>query len=320
MTNQINSSFSRILPNLQLAWDSVSRGALITCPRYYQYTIINGYITKSENVHFIFGIGIHSSIELYNRERTKGKTHHQSLLSAARFAIEYTWNFERKRPWISDEPTKNRETLIRTVIWYLDQFKEDPLETVIIIDKDGKETPAVELSFQFDSGLISISDESYILCGHLDRFATRNGRYIIPDVKTTKYSLTKHTHEFFAKFTPDDQISGYYFAGGIIFDKPISGMVIDAIQTAVNFSRFQRGEITRSKSQLEEWYKDTGYLFKEAETYAKENYWPQRTKSCDRFGGCPFRPICSEPPEMRQQLLDKFYIKRTWDPMISREV
>src|ERR1051326_3337015 len=117
--NTTNSSFSKILPSLQIAWDSVSRGALQTCPRYYYYNIICGYTTKEENIHFTFGIGIHAAQETYHREKFKGKTHEESLNSAVRFAIEYTWDFKRRRPWISYDQNKNRETLIRTVVWYL---------------------------------------------------------------------------------------------------------------------------------------------------------------------------------------------------------
>lgn len=315
-----NTAFSTLMPGLQLAWDSVSRGALKTCPRYYYYTIILGYQTKSENIHFIFGIGFHSSIELYHREKVKGKDHPAALISATRFAIEYTWDSKRNRPWISDEPTKTRQTLIRSVIWYLEQFKDDVYKVVEIEDKDGNISPAVELSFHYDSGLISLTDEPYIHCGHLDRFVQKDDRYYIPDVKTTKFSLTKNTQDFFNKYSPDDQMTGYYAAGNVIFQHKIDSIIIDAGQTAVNFSRFQRGFIYRTPEQLNEWLIDLDFKFKENEIYVKENYWPMNDKSCNMWGGCPFRLVCSETPSMRQNLLDNFFIKRIWDPLITREV
>ncbi len=312
----INTSFSKILPNLQIAWDSVSRGAFKTCKKYYEYTIINGYTTKSENIHFTFGIGFHGGLELYDRKRAIGLTHHQSLIHAIRYIIEYTWDYSRKRPWLSDFPTKNRETLIRSIIWYLIQFEDDPLETLIL--KDGK--PAVELSFNYDSGLISCTDEFYLLTGHLDRVVTWNSKPWVIDRKTTRQTLTKNTEEFFQKFSPDDQMSGYYFSGNIIFEQQIGGIIIDAAQTGATFTRFQRGFTNRNKSQLNEWYLDFSYMVKEAEFYAKENHYPMNDKACNSYGGCPFRLVCSESPEMRQELLDKFYTRRIWDPLLSREV
>lgn len=627
-----NTSFSIILPNLQLAWDSVSRGAFKTCPRFYQYVIKDGYTSKLENIHFFFGIGFHSALELYDRERTNGKDHKQSLFSSIRYIIQYTWDFNRKRPWISDEPTKNRETLIRAIIWYLIQFEDDPLETIIL--EDGN--PAVELSFHYNSGYTSITNEPYLLTGHLDRvvnwndkpwiidrkaqpktskvlgqsgwiqigdlkeedsiagqdgkfhkvkslypkgttevykvsfhdrtsvlcakdhlwtvckdpnkywetlslekiklmiekgrrfhipvtkpiqhpevnliidpyvlgcllgngnftvnsvifstgdaelakkvgsklpsfetikkspaanfswtisdiqpqksagarvgstldslrklnlwgkksrdkfipydylFAsetqrhdilqglldtdgswdrgyrryqtmsthlaygvcdlvrslggsalliqrqdgtyrvtirmpyyeigankkyikeitrveddeticieidTKSGLYITDNYivthNTTKTTLGKDTPKFFNKFSPDDQMSGYYFSGTIIFNQPIGGIIIDAGQTAVNFTKFQRGFCYRTTEQLNEWYIDFGYMLKLAEQYAQDNYYPMNDKSCNNFGGCPFRMVCSESPEMREELLNKFYSKRVWDPLVTREV
>lgn len=313
-----NTSFSTILPNLQLAWDSVSRGALKTCPTYYKYTIIDGYITKLENIHFVFGIGFHAALELYDRKRAEGLTHKQSLYEAVRYIIEYTWDFSRKRPWLSDEPTKNRETLIRSVIWYLFQFENDPLETMIL--KNGK--PAVEQSFHFRAYITSCTNEDYLLTGHLDRVVNWNNKPWIVDRKTTKNSLlrSEDAEKFFAKFSPDDQMSGYYFGGQVIFDQPIGGIIIDASQTGATFTRFQRGFTRRTPSQLNEWHEDLRYLFREAETYAKDNHYPKREKSCNMYGGCPFRLVCSESPEMRQELLDKFYTRRVWDPLKTREV
>lgn len=312
----LNTSFSKILPNLQIAYDSVSRGALQTCPRYYYYTIIQGYTTKEENIHFTFGIGIHGGQETYHRAKARNLSHEEALRIATRYAIEYSWDFKRKRPWISTEPTKTRETLIRTIIWYLEQFKDDVLKTYI--KSDG--TPAVELSFHFDSGLTACTNEPYFFCGHIDRLVTWDEDFYITDIKTTKFSLTKSTQEFFNKYALDDQMSGYYYAGKVIFETPIKGLIIDAAQTAVSFSRFQRGQTLRTKSQLDEWYEDTHYWFKQAEIYAKDNYWPMNKKSCNNYGGCPFLIVCSEDPSFRPKILQDFYIQRIWDPLITREV
>jgi len=317
MTNtSTNTSFSKILPNLQLAWDSVSRGALLTCPRYYQLTIINGYTTKSENIHFTFGIGTHGAYETYHRQRAQGQDHKAALISAVRFVLEYTWDTRRNRVWVSTEPTKTFETLLRTVIWYLEQFKDDILKT--FIRQDG--TPAVELSFHFPTGVNACTNEPYIFAGHLDRFVTWADDYYITDTKTTKFSLTKATQEFFNRYTLDDQMTGYYFAGKVIFDKPIKGLIIDACQTAVTFSRFQRGETHRTKAQLDEWFQNTHYWLRQNEQYAKDNFWPMNLKSCNNYGGCPFNIVCGETPEFRGKILSDFFVQRTWDPLITREV
>ena len=314
-----NTAFSATLPTLQFAWDSTSLGAFKTCPRYYQYTVINGYVTRAENIHFIFGIGFHAALELYDRLRAEGADHNSALRSAARWTMcEYTWNSERQRPWSSDDPNKNRETLTRAVVWYLDQFQDDPLETIIL--DNGK--PAVELSFRFEPGLVSLTGDDYVLCGHLDRAVNweEGGGIYIVDRKTTKQTLGKYTQEFFAKYQPDNQMSLYYFAGGFIFEQGIRGIIIDAGQTAATFTRFQRGFTKRTPAQLNEWFTDLGHWLKLAEHYAEQNYWPMNDKSCNNFGGCPFREVCSANPSIRDTLLNGSFHRRVWDPLQTREV
>ena len=57
-------------------------------------------------------------------------------------------------PMEFEDTIKTRFTLLRSVVWYLEQFENDPCETVILAD--GR--PAVELSFRCRS----ITDWSYV--------------------------------------------------------------------------------------------------------------------------------------------------------------
>lgn len=57
-------------PKLQTAWDSVSFGAIMKCPRYYQYTIIDGI--ELEKVDFTFGRLAASGFESYKKGRLEG--------------------------------------------------------------------------------------------------------------------------------------------------------------------------------------------------------------------------------------------------------
>ena len=40
---------------VQWAWDSTCLGLIKTCPRLYQYTMIDGYVAKGESIHLRFG-------------------------------------------------------------------------------------------------------------------------------------------------------------------------------------------------------------------------------------------------------------------------
>lgn len=310
-----NTSFSLTQPNLQFAWDSTSLSALMTCPRLYQYSILQGYQPRAESVHLVFGIALHSALETYDRERALGLDHDQATCAAVKRAFVDTWKFDLRRPWTSDDPAKNRDSLIRSIVWYLSQFADDPAETIIL--RNGK--PAVELSFRFDLDIESgLTSEQYLLCGHLDRFVEFEKKIWVLDRKTTKYGLDD---SYFDKYSPDNQMTIYYIAGQLIYeDRPIAGLIIDGLQIGASFTRFRRGLVYRTKSQIEEYLTDLRHYLALAELYAKQNYWPQNTKSCQQYGGCPFRKVCGASPEVRQPLLNGLFHRRIWDPLISREI
>lgn len=318
-----NTSFSRHVDKHQIAIDSTSLGAAKSCPKLYELSIIMGYTTKHEGIDLRFGSEYHSALEQYDRLRAQGASHEEAEHGAVRHALIRTWDFDLKRPWNSDNTRKNRETLIRTVVWYLEQFEHDPLETVILAS--GK--PAVELSFQIDLadvGIVSqLSGESYRLCGHIDRLVRFAGGVWIVDRKTTKSALDD---EYFIRYSPDNQMSLYALAGQVIYGEPISGIIIDAAQVGVGFSRFRRQPIPRTKEQLEEWLFDLRFKLREMEGYAKAGYWPHNDKACNSYisqtnpYGCAFRPICGMIAPLRQKHLDAMYVRRVWDPLQSREI
>ena len=314
MTTKVRLSFSTSLANHQIAWDSTSLGALKTCPRYYQYNILEGYVTRAENAHLRWGSEYNNALVTYHKERALGKDHEMALLDAVRYAMTHTWDEELGRPWTSDEPTKTRETLVRSVIWYLTQFEDDALTTTVLATGE----PAVELSFRIHTEQdSSLTGEHYMLCGYLDRKADGFGGKWITDFKSTKYTLDE---KYFARYSPNNQVSQYAFAGNIIDPEPVKGIIIDAVQLGVTFSRFQRAQIPRSSASLEEWFHDSIIYIRQNETYVKNNYWPQNDTSCDKFGGCPYRGICSMSPDLRKAHLETMFHKRLWDPLVVREI
>lgn len=314
MTEEVrNTSFSMKLPTMQLAWDSTSLGALKECSRKYYYSIVLGYVPRADSVHLVFGLLVHGASERYNHAKASGASHEQALCAAVRWALVESWDAKLQRPLaVLDDKNKNRANLIRTVVWYFEQFAEDPLETLIL--SNGK--PAVELSFDMDLGTRTASTEEQLtLCGHMDRVAVMNGVPYVVDIKTTKNTLNS---EFFHKYSPDNQFSTYTLAGKVAFDIPLRGLIVDAAQVAVSFSRFARGIVTRDEAQLEEFLRDTLLYVKHAEGYAKEGYWPMNDKSCSNYGGCPYREVCSKSPASRDKWLSMGFQKRVWDPLQRR--
>ena len=309
---QLNSSFSPQLPTLQLAIDSTSLGAFKQCPRYYQLAIVDGWEPQHQSVHLTFGLWLHQAREQYEHKRSAGHNHQTALRHTLRLALEWTWDRQLARPWFSDHKLKNRLTLLRSIVWYLDEFgDQDPLQTVQLAN--GR--PALELSFQFNSGIESVTGEQIVFCGHLDRIARLNDEPYIIDIKTTGSTISP---SFFEQFTPGNQFSMYALAGTLVYSEPIRGLIVDGLQIAVGFTKCQRGLVPRTRAQLEIWLDEASWWIEQMQNCALREYWPQNDKSCHNYGGCQFRSVCSKAPSAQQLALRMGFKKRVWDPLQRR--
>lgn len=322
---------------IQYAWDSTSLGHLKVCPRLYQLIMIEGWSSNEESVHLRFGQEYHHALQDYDTLRAKGIKHNDAVHDTIRELLLRTGDFD------PDHKVKTRTSLIRTVIWYLDQFQKEQTHTHILAD--GK--PAVELSFRFeldwgphvakvidDSAKLGITytpikddfKQPYILSGHLDRVVNMNDDLFVMDRKTTGAAPGSW---FFSQFEPDNQMSLYSFAGQIVLGTPVRGVIIDAAQILEDESRFGRGFTYRTPAQTAEWLADLRYWLTLAEQYAVNNYWPMNDKSCGHYrsekddrSGCPFRGICGKDPSVRETFLKTQFTKldesSKWNPLKPR--
>ena len=216
-------------------------------------------------------------------------------------------------PWQSDHTSKTRENLIRTIIWYVDHFEDDPV--TVFKRPDG--TPAVEYSFSFEAADASEdTPDGIVFSGHIDRLVEYSGSYYVMDQKTTGSTITP---QFFDQFDPDSQMSLYTMAGKIIYDKPVRGVIIDAAQIAVGFSRFLRGFTFRDDAKINEWYDSAFYHIRAARQATHEGKFPMNPSSCGKYLGCEFRNVCSKSPHVREQFLIADFEKgETWNPLARR--
>ena len=291
---------------VQFAWDATSLSSFSKCPRYYYYKHLEGWQPDNKSVHLIFGGLYAKALEDYAKYVAEGDTPDEATHKVVRWLMEETWDKETNErvDWMHN--TKTPYTLVRSVVWYLDNFEDDPAKTVIL--SSGK--PAVEYSFA-----VPLEGE-IIYCGHLDKLVTYDEDYFVMDQKTTGTTVTAR---YFDGFSPDFQMSGYSFAGKILFDLPISGVIIDAAQIAVGFTRFTRGFAHRSAQVLDDWYVNTLRVITLAQQAADENSFPMNYASCGNYGGCEFRKICSRAPQHREALLHADFVRKPrWDPLEQR--
>lgn len=301
----INRSFRD--DGLQIAWDSTSLGSFKSCPRKYYYEIVLSYRSKLEAAPLKFGIIYHAALEAFDHCKVKGD-HIGGVRAAIKHVLTECWDAETQTYWEAAlDNTRSTWTLLRSVIWYCDQYEEDNLSVIQLAT--GK--AAVELSFSFDSGY-ELDGEPIHLCGHLDRLVTLGEQTYISDRKTTKTTLGDR---YYQQFHVDNQMSLYSMAGKIVYDTPVAGVIIDACQVGVTFSRFGRAITRRSRPILEEWHKDLGFWLNRAKESVQAEYWPMNDKACFL---CDFKEVCASPPGLRKQKLDTNFHKMIWDPLNRR--
>jgi len=296
-----NSSFDS---NGQFAWDSTSITLAETCLRKYYYSMIRNIEPVDESVHLIFGELYASALERYHKLIAENIPHEDAVISTVHTALidSYSRDF--------DSDVKTRPNLIRTIVWYLDTYKDDPqYETWTLSNGE----PAVEHSFTLNV------DEKIILCGHLDQVVRdrETDDKFIKDQKTSKYTLSDY---YWRGFSPNTQVSMYTLAARILYQTPIKGIIIDAAQIKVGGTSFARKLILRTEAQLREWYNSARYHIDAARNAYQKDFYPMNTSACGNYGGCPFRELCSRPESVREQFIKADFKSRDepWSPIERR--
>ena len=293
--------------SFQFAWDSSTLGALKECARKYFYTYVLGYKPKGASIHLEFGGHYAKSMEYFYRWRATGADFTEALRETVRQVMIDSHGMA------DDHHLKNRQTLIRSIVWYFHTYKEDDESTTKVVHlANGK--PAVELSFKMETG-VTVRGVPLLYCGHLDRLVEFNGDRFVIDQKTTGSTLGAY---YFTQFNPDNQMSGYSLASRVVLNTPVQGVIIDAAQIAVGFTAFGRAITTRTEGQLEEWLTDFSDWTDLAARYAERGHWPMNDKSCHKYGGCPFRDVCSHDASTRQAFLETRFEIKHWNPLEER--
>jgi hypothetical protein len=293
---------------IQTVWDSTSIASAQKCGRYYQYKMLEGWRKRQENEHLRFGSHFATALEHYYKHVALGLDWEEALEEVVLEALLATWDREGDEPgpWISTNANKTRFTLIRSIVWYVEQFHDEAVEVLMLSDG----TPAVEYTFALPV------DNGITFSGHIDRMVMYAGDPYVMDQKTTAQTISPR---WFEQFKPNTQFSMYTFAGKIIFNTPVKGVIIDGGQIAVGFTRFERATSFRTEDELNEWYDDTLAWIEQTQKMTRENHFPMNPASCGNYGGCEFRVVCTRPSASRLNFLKAdFQNEEPWDPAAIR--
>lgn len=297
----------------QWAWDATSLAALQKCKYFFKLKHIDGWVRKKDagNVHLWFGKHYATAIERFHLEEaallkegmTREEARDRALKVAVCGALKDTWGTDT-----FDHKKKTRRTLIRSIVWYEAHWREEKFDTYIL--PDGK--PALELTFRLDL------KDPLVLCGHLDRVVQDHlGNLFIQDQKTTTDTISSYTSD---RYKPNIQFAAYSYAGRVAFKMPINGVMVDLCSVQENYSDYKRFFVSFIEEEIDEWMVEQVALIEELWRAMDNDHFSRNLTSCHSFGtGCLFREVCSRPPSLRRNYLNRdFEQGERWDPVVPR--
>lgn len=324
--------------NIQFAWDSTSLSTALDCAYRYKLEIIDGWTPKSpeSGIALAFGLLVHYGIEQYHRLRAADTPYSKAVIGALRAVADYREPANAPRPLAESLPTeidittlkheeaeddesdgidlrnskiRTRYHLFRALVWYFEQYRQDHLHVITLATGDA----AVEHSFRVPPGETLGDGSPILLSGHFDKLVELNGELFVSDIKTTK-SITRSWRE---SFDLSHQMTGYTVGGKVGLHQPVKGVWIDGIQLQVGGVKFSRFTTHRSAGQLQEYLTLLGYTARLAESWFREQYYPQNTGfHCNL---CKYKSVCRQSPEFRQAYLNQYYRRKpAWNPLRSR--
>lgn len=276
------------------------------CPRKYYYSVLLSHGKSESDPDLRFGGLLHEARAIYKINRSAGMEHDLALQGGFRFLLHATWDFALAKPSFVTDALKNRATLLRSYVWYCDQYRDDACETVIL--PSGR--PAVEMQFEFDSGVTGLQDEQITFVGKIDELVRFNSKIYVSDTKTTSSARFVTARNY----TPDGQFSLYVAAATVCFGFEPDGVILDGVIVGPNATEFHREIVPRPPDVIEEWLRDARVHLHRLTLSFADNEWPQNDAACGLYGGCRFRGVCGASPRERDALIGQMTAPAFGDP------
>ena len=272
----------------QIRWDASSIDKAAACHLLYKRSYIDGLRHRAgpwSGGARSWGSVMHAGLDAYDVARTRQGVGSLLPLEAGIRAMIAT-GFSNE-----DENARTLGTAVRALTWYDHQYANDGYQTAVLPSGE----PAIEVRFE-----LPIPGTDYRFSGRMDRIVTQGEQVYIMEHKTTTTTLGSY---FFDRYHPSYQTGAYCWAAQQLFGQPASGVIIDAIQTAVGFTRCARQTVTLSPSQLNEWFDAVRSQINGVELARAKGRWHPNFAACNNYGGCDYRSIDALPPEFREGLI-----------------
>lgn len=290
------------------------------CPRKFQYAALERRVASDMNWAAQFGVSVHEGLAAWYRTQTDDQEQLMKKIVVALRDLKPTDEVSIINPDMSAHQLRTELALIiaQASLPVPDESNEGDhrnprlMEQIIrnyahIYKYEPFQVRHVEKNF-----IITISPD-ILYQGILDLivYFAMNGKVVTMDHKTTSA-----LYNFGAKFTPGHQMTGYIIGCKTFMDDVADEACINGIMTArrkegikpEDFQRFPN--VHRDDEELGEFLNNTIATVDRMHHDLERGYFPMHTASCNDFGGCPYKQVCTARPSLRDTVLNTMYVSR----------
>jgi hypothetical protein len=312
---------------LPLHIDSTMRSCFVSCPQKFLLEFVHGLRPPGLSVDLHAGACFALALEATYRGLWEHKRPFDEALAAAHGLFLEAWGDFSPPPYKSTSKTKDR--VWEAVESYFATYSPRTDHVQCYFDESGK--PTFEFTFAIplepacdsedyrrvveDDKIpcfpLHPSGQPFLYSGRFDLLGNYNGRPCIRDEKTTGRGFT---HDWSEHWSLRAQFLGYTWAcqqAGIDLDT----VVVRGV--AIQKTQIQHTEAIKIYSQflIDQWHEQLRRDLWRLRRAWDEGYFDYNLgETCTQYGLCQFMPVCSSPPNHRDQWHSN-YVVRHWNPL-----
>jgi hypothetical protein len=285
-----------------------------TCPAKYDLRIRQGWSTRHKSGALGFGGALHAGMAVWYKTGS---------LELALLEIHNRWP-----EGIPVDDFRTKEKCITVMIEYTRHYPSEAFSVVGAADGN----PMIEVPFTIDlerripfcSKCMKAQKWDATHCdacgeelepieygGIFDGLIEFSRQVFVLEHKSTSVMGPS----YFNQFKPNNQISGYIWAGGELSGKDVAGAMVNAIGVYKSgATKFDREITSRSPLAIGTWKRNVQSVCAEIKYHEVTGHWPLRTNACTLYGLCEFHSVHVLEHEAEQKKrLEVDYIQDRWD-------
>ena len=297
--------FSEDYPEMRLIWDATTLDQFMRDPLIYYWKYVLGYRERTNSIALAWGTAWDKAAARYHYNRSRITNQDEALAKTIDEAIKYSWEagLDEIAEGTKDHNKRNTKTLIRSLVWF-DKW----------IGKYDRYAPLVNQS----TTRVKLLDikapcgSPYQLVANFDQVvASFDGSRRVVERKSTTKTINTY---FWYDYDPSVQTNTYDLMANEQFGT--SGVIMEGLQTAVTFSRFEHHHVNRTPGQRAHWLKCIEHQIRLAEDYAIAGDWTSgMNPACQRWDN-KHRELQRVSPASWPELLEyEFERGPIWNPL-----